>query len=117
MSGAIGDRPSSRARRAWDGWVRGHGDPARWLLSELAALRAVSPPGADDGTIELTPLALWALREQLRLDGIEIPLLKATSAQMTAAALVTFADGVSDAEGEAEFASWVGARGPDLAAG
>jgi len=117
MSGAIGDTPSSRTRRAWDGWVRGHGDPALWLLSELTALGAISPPVADDSTIELTPLAIWALREQLRLDGIEIPLLKATSAQMTAAALVAFADGVSDAEVETEFASWVGARGPDQAAG
>ena len=115
-SGAIGDRPSSRDRRAWDGWVPGHGDPAQWLLSELAALRAIVPPGADDGTIELTPLALWALREQLRLDGVEIPLLKTTSAQMTAATLVAFADGASEAEGEAEFTSWVGARGPDRAA-
>ena len=44
MSGAIGDRPSSRTRRAWDGWVRGHGDPARWLLGELAGLRAVYMP-------------------------------------------------------------------------
>jgi hypothetical protein len=116
MRGAIGDRPSSRARRAWDGWVRRHGDPAHRLLSQLAALRAISPPGADDDAIELTPLALWALREQFRLDGIEIPLLKTTSAQMTAATLVAFADGVSEADGEAEFASWVGARGPDQAA-
>jgi hypothetical protein len=114
--GAIGDRPSSRVRRAWDGWVREHGDPARWLLDELAALCAVSAPNADKATIELTPLALWALREQLRLDGVVIPLLKATSARMTAAALVAFADGVSTAEAQAEFTSWVGARGPDRAA-
>jgi hypothetical protein len=116
MSGAIGDRPSSRVRRAWDGWVRGHGEPANWLLRELAALGAVSTTDADDAAVELTPLAVWALREQLRLDGIEIPLLKTASAQMTAAALVAFVDSLSDAEGEAEFASWVGARGPDRAA-
>jgi hypothetical protein len=116
MSGAIGHRPSSRARRAWDGWVRGHGDPARWLLGELAALHAISSPDVGDGIIELTPLALWALREQLRLDGIEIPLSAVASAHMTAAALVAFADGASDAEIEAEFVSWVRARGPDRAA-
>jgi hypothetical protein len=115
-AGAIGDRPSARARRAWDGWVPGHGDPAQWLLSELATLRAIVPPRADDGTIELTPLALWALREQLRLDGVQIPLLKMTSAQMSAASLVSFADGASEAEAETEFASWVGARGQDRAA-
>lgn len=116
MSGAIGDRPSSRVRRAWDAWARGHGDPARWLLSELAALCAVSALNDGDATIELTPLSLWALREQLLLDGVEIPLLKATSAQMTAAALVAFADGASAAEVEAEFISWVKARGQDRAA-
>jgi hypothetical protein len=116
MKGAIGSRPSSRARRAWDRWVRDHGDPARWLLGELASLRAISLPGADDEKIELTPLALWALREQLRLDGVQIPLLKATPAQMTAAALVIFADQVSQGEVEAEFASWVKARGADQAA-
>ena len=116
MSGAIGDRPSSRARRAWDGWVRGHGDPARWLLSELAALRAISPPSGDDGIIELTPLALWALREQLRRDGVEISLLKASSAQMTAAGLAIFADGLTDAEVETEFNAWLAARGADRGA-
>ena len=115
-TGAIGNRPPSRSRRAWDGWVRGCGNPTRLLLGELAALRAIDPPDGDRGPIELTPLALWALREQLRLDGIEIPLLKAASAQMSAAALVHFVDGVSEAEGEAEFASWVGSRGPDAAA-
>ena len=116
ISGTIGDRPSPRARRALDGWIRRHGDPARWLLSELTALCAVSPADADDGTIELTPLAVWALREQLRLDGIEIPLLRTTSAEMTAASLVAFAYGVSEGESAAEFTSWVEARGPDRAA-
>jgi hypothetical protein len=115
MSGAIGDRPSSRARRVWDGWVRGHGDPARWLLRELRALHAIGPSGPDVQTIELTPLALWALREQLRLEGIAIPLLKATS-PLTAASLVALTEGVSEAQGKAEFASWVGTRGPDQAA-
>ena len=98
MSGAIGDWPSARTRRAWDSWVRGHGDPARWLVGELAGLRAVYMPETDEGAVELTPLALWALREQLRLDGIEIPLLPAVSQRMTAAGLVALADAVSDAE-------------------
>jgi hypothetical protein len=116
MSGAIGDWPSARTRRAWDSWVRGHGDPARWLVGELAGLRAVYMPETDEGAVELTPLALWALREQLRLDGIEIPLLPAVSQRMTAAGLVALADAVSDAEFEAEAASWMAARGPDRAA-
>jgi hypothetical protein len=51
----------------------------------------------------------------LRLDGIAIPLLRSTS-PMTAATFVAFAEGVSEAEDEAEFASWVAARGPYRAA-
>jgi len=116
MSGSIGDRPAARARRAWDDWVRRHGDPARWLLDELAALCAVSWPRGDDGSIELTPLALWALRTQFRLDGIEVPVLSAMPGQLKAAALVSVIDGVDDAELDAEFTPWAAARGPDRAA-
>ncbi len=116
MSHVIGRRPSSRARRAWDGWVSEHGDPASLLLGELAGLRAVTLPGTDDGAVGLTPLAQWALREQLQLDGIEIPVLAAASPRMTAAYLVALADGVSDAEFEAEAAAWLTARSPDRAA-
>jgi hypothetical protein len=116
MRGVIGDRPSSRARRAWDRWVRDHGDPASCLLGELAAMSAVTVPDADDGTVVLLPLALWALREQLQLDGIEIPVLAAASPRMTASYLVSLADGVSDAEFEAEVAAWMAARTPDRAA-
>jgi hypothetical protein len=116
MGGAIGDRPSPRTRRAWDGWVRRHGDPARWLLRELTALHAVSPPRLKDGIVELTPLALWALRTQFRLDGVEIPVLTSTPAQMTAASLVSVVDGVGAAELEAESGPWIAARGPDRAA-
>jgi hypothetical protein len=116
MNGAIGGRPSSRVRRAWDGWVRAHGEPAGGLLGELAALHAVRMPDSDDETVQLTPLAVWALREQFRRDGIEIPLLKATSARMTAAAIVPFVGALSDAEGKPEVAAWGGARGPDQAA-
>ncbi len=116
MSGAVGDRPSSRTRRAWDWWVRKHGDPARLLLGELAALRAVTLPGSDADVVGLTPLALWALREQVQRDGIRVPLLPAMVAQMNAAELVAMAEGVSEAEFEAESAAWVVDRGPDRAA-
>ena len=116
MKDAIGDRPSSRARRAWDGWVRGHGDPVSLLLGELAALGAVIVPDTDQGIVGLTPLTLWALRQQLRLDGIEIQMLSAAPSRTVAAELVALADSVSEAEFSAEFASWVGRRGPDRAA-
>jgi hypothetical protein len=94
---AIGDRPTPRARRAWDAWVREHGDPAHLLLGELVALRAVAPPRPGGNGIELTPLALWALREQFALDGITVPLLAEPGPRMTAAALVALSASVSDA--------------------
>jgi hypothetical protein len=116
MDDAIGERPSSRARRAWDSWVRVHGDPARLLLTELAALRAVTVPDTDKGIVGVTPLTQWALRQQFRLDGIQIQMLSATSPRVTAAELVALVDAVSDAEFEAEAASWIGRRGPDRGA-
>ena len=116
MDDAIGDRPSSRARRAWDSWGRAHGDPARLLLSELAGLRAVTVPDTDEGIVGVTPLTLWALRQQFRLEGIQIQMLSAASPRVTAAELVALADAVSDQEFDAEAASWIARRGPDQGA-
>ena len=116
MSDAVGDRPSSRTRRTWDRWVRKRGDPARLLLDELARLRAVTLPGDDADVVGLTPLALWALREQVQRDGVVVALLPATVTQMNAAELVAMAEGVSEAEFEAESEAWVGGLGPDRAA-
>jgi hypothetical protein len=115
-AGALGGRKSARARRPWDAWIREHGDPVRWLLGELAALRAVGAPASDDGVVPLAPLALWGLREQLRLEGIEIPQIAMTGEPMRAADLVALAGSVSDAEFDAEAAAWVASRGPDRAA-
>jgi hypothetical protein len=113
---ALGGRKSRRARRRWDAWIRDHGDPVRWLLSELAALRAVElPPGAD-ANVQLTPLALWSLREQLRFEGIEIPQITAARDELRAADLVAMADSVPEAEFEAELGAWVTALGADRAA-
>jgi len=114
-AGALGGRKSARARRPWDAWLRDHGDPVRWLLGELSALRAVEPPAANGG-VQLAPLALWALREQLRLEGIEIPQITATKGELRAADLVALADSVPEAEFEAEVGAWVTARGADRAA-
>jgi hypothetical protein len=115
-AGALGGRKSTRARRPWDAWIRDHGDPVRWLLSELTALRAVELPSAADGNVQLAPLALWSLREQLRLEGIEIPQITATKGELRAADLVALADNVPEAEFEAEVGAWVTARGADKAA-
>ena len=114
--GALGGRKSARARRRWDAWLRDHGDPVHWLLAELDAVRAIDMPANADGTIALAPLALWALREQLRLEGIEIPQITATKGELRAADLVALADSVTEAEFEAELAAWVTARGADPAA-
>lgn len=113
---AIGEKPTARARRAWDAWVRDHGDPAHLLLGELAALRAVNPPRAAGDAIELTPLGLWALREQFALDGINVPLLAEPGPRMTAAALVALSASVSDVEFEADLSAWLRGRDPDRAA-
>ena len=113
---AIGEKPTTRTRRAWDAWVRDHGDPAHLLLGELAALHAVYPPrGARDG-IMLTPLALWALREQFARDEISVPLLAEPGPRMTAASLVALSGSVSDAEFETDLAAWLRGRDPDRAA-
>lgn len=71
--GAIGDEPTVRAKRAWNTWVRRHGDPADRLLGELRALRALTL-GADD-RMTLSPLAQWALREQFTREGIDVPVI------------------------------------------
>jgi hypothetical protein len=116
MEGAVGERPSSRARRAWDGWVRKHGDPARLLVSELAALNAVAAPERNGGVVGLTRLAVWALREQVMRDGVKVPVLSTRVTEMSAASLVSMADGVEEAEFAAEIAAWVSGRGPEKAA-
>ena len=113
---AIGGRPSSRTRRAWDAWVRRHGHPAHLLLGELEALHAVTAPRAADGGVELTPLGLWALREHFALDGISVPLLAEPGPRMTAAALVALSSSVSDVEFDQELATWMRGRDPDRCA-
>jgi hypothetical protein len=113
--GAVGDRQSSRAGRAWDAWVRQHGNPAHFLLRELADLHAVTLPRTPGGTVELTSLALWALREQFTLDNINVPVLPPPSPRMTGATLVALADAVSGAEFDAAFATWMRDRDPDRA--
>ena len=103
--------PSSRARRAWDGWVRKHGDPVL-LVSELTALQAVAAPERNGGMVGLTPLAVWALREQVMRDGVKVPVLSTRITEMTAASLASMADGVEEGEFAADIAAWVASRGP-----
>jgi hypothetical protein len=117
----------ARAARAWQAWTSRHGDPAEDLLGQLAELGAVSlpdqPPGQpsgesnDDGPVAvLSPLGIWAMREQLSDEGVEIPLLPPPD-QMTAAELLAAAEDLGEAETEAETAAWLELRAPDVAAG
>jgi len=114
-AGAIGEVPTRRARKAWNAWVRRFGDPARRLLTELAALHAVVLPAGEEGIVTLTALAQWALRKQFRLDGINVPVVRG-SAQLSAAGLIGLAGGLGDAEFEAEFRDWLTRYGSDRAA-
>ncbi|HVT68903.1 MAG TPA: hypothetical protein VHF26_14220 [Trebonia sp.] len=114
--GAIGAHPAPPARRHWDAWVAQHGDPAHLLLRELADLQAVTLAQTPEGTVRLTPLALWALREQFALDDVNVPVLAPPSGQMSGANLVALADAVSAAEFDAAFAIWMHGRDPGRAA-
>ena len=114
-NGAIGERPAARRKRAWDAWARQHGDPAHRLLGEFAALRAARLPRMANEAIELTPLALWALREQFALDQISVPVLPPPSPRMSGANLVALADIVGEAQFDAVFATWMTGRDPDRA--
>lgn len=114
--GTIGERPSFFQRRAWSAWVQRYGHPAHHLLGELAAIGAVALPPGGSGAVQLTPLALWALREQFMLDKISVPALGPPSPQMSAAALVTLSEAVSEAEFDAAFAAWMRDRDPEQAA-
>jgi hypothetical protein len=82
-------------------------------MSELGAVR-ISDSG-DGDVARLTPLALAAIRTQLIDAGVEIPLLPPAE-QMTAADLITMADGTTEEEFKAETDAWLSARTPESAA-
>jgi hypothetical protein len=95
-------------------WTQTQGDPALLILRKLADAGAAEPP--DDGMVRLTPLGLWAVREELTEVGIDIPLLPATAAEMTAAQLLGVAEDAGQDEFEAESDAWIAARDPEQAA-
>jgi hypothetical protein len=115
---ATDELPSARAAKAWKSWVRAHGDPAEVVADQLAELGAVSlagQGGQDRRLARLTPLGRWAIREQLRSEGVEIPLLPPVE-EMTAADLVAATVGTEESEAAAETAAWLKLRTPDAAA-
>ncbi|MBO0805112.1 MAG: hypothetical protein J2P25_18805 [Nocardiopsaceae bacterium] len=93
-----------------------YGDPAMLVTSMLARLGAIHPPTAADGAVRLTPLGLWAVREELTGIGLEIPLLPASVEEMTAQQLLLMADDADQEEFEAEADVWVAGREPGEAA-
>ena len=104
---------SDELAEARERWEEEYGDPARLLLDRLLTVLAISE---DDDVIRLTPLALAALHEQLVEAGVDIPLLPPTAAELTGGELLAMAEGVTDAEFEAEAQAWVESRGDDPAA-
>jgi hypothetical protein len=104
---ATDELPPAEAEKAWQSWVRAHGDPARLLLDLMAGLEAIEIADAEDGPVaRLTPLGLAAVRTQLVDSGVEIPLLPDTE-HMTAAQLIAWAGSASEEEFSAETDVWL----------
>jgi hypothetical protein len=115
-SAAVDELAPARAAKAWQSWVRAHGDPARLLLDRMAELGAVRISDSDDGDLaRLTPLGLAALRTQFIDSGVEIPLLPPVE-EMTAADLIAMAESAAEDEFQAETAAWLVHRTPESAA-
>ena len=115
-AGATDELPPAHAEKAWQSWVRAHGDPARLLLDLMAGLHAIEMADAEGGPVaRLMPLGLAAVRTQLVESGVEIPLLP-DAERMTAAQLIAMADGASEEEFTAETAAWLSYRTAEPAA-
>lgn len=102
------DMTPAQAAVAREEWLAAYGDPVELLLGKLAALSAITEAG---GIVRLTPLALAELRDRLVEEGVDIPLLPPTAAELTGAELLAMAEGVSEDEFYAESAAWAAARG------
>jgi hypothetical protein len=94
-------------------WEADYGDAASLLLEKLRDVLAVAD---DEETIQLTPLGLAALHDQLVEAGVEIALLPQTAAELSGTELLAMAGGVTDAAFEAEAEAWIAARGDEPAA-
>jgi hypothetical protein len=107
------DMTPAQAAVAREEWLAAYGDPVGLLLGKLAELRAITE---DGDTVALAPLALAELRDRLVEEGVDIPLLPPTAAELTGAELLAMAEGVSEDEFYAESAAWAAARGAAPAA-
>ncbi|WP_110339852.1 hypothetical protein [Prauserella flavalba] len=100
------------ARARWDAWTAEHGDPAEVLLGRLTELGAVD---ISDGVTRATPLAVWAMRDELLDSGVEVPLLPPAD-ELSAADLLELALSGMDGELEVEAEAWLARRSGDAAA-
>jgi hypothetical protein len=96
-----------------------HGAALSLALETLADL-AVVELGTEDSdgslTVALSPLGTWGVHRRLRAQGWHVPVLGAAAKYDASGLLAALAD--CDAEdGEAEIATWLGARDPAAAAG
>jgi hypothetical protein len=107
------DMTPAQAAVAREEWLAAYGDPVELLLGKLAELRAITE---DGDTVALAPLALAELRDRLVEEGVDVPLLPPTAAELTGAELLAMAQGVTEEEFYAESAAWAAARGADPAA-
>ena len=115
-SAAVDELAPARAAKTWQSWVRAHGDPARLLLDQMAAVGAVRISDSEDGDMaRLTPLGLAAIRTQFADSGVEVPLLP-PAGEMTAADLIAMAEGAAEEEFQAETAAWLAHRTTESAA-
>jgi hypothetical protein len=116
LDSATAELDEDAATEAKDAWLTAYGDPALLITAKLTELGAVAPAADDDGAVRLTPLGLWAVREELTDIGIAVPLLPASVTDMTAEQLLMMADDASQDEFESESGAWVAARDPEQAA-
>src|SRR6185437_8005386 len=117
MNGAIGDLAWTRVRRQLDARAQSPADPVRVLLDQLAALRAVESSPAGEGSVRLTPLALYALAAELAAAGVEVPVVPPDPAAMSAADLVALHGGQRAAIALLGFAADADAAGRLVAVG
>lgn len=110
---AVADLDADDADHAWQRWVTSVGEPAGFLYGLLTELGAVT---VEDDVVRQTPLGASAVRTELLLEGVDIPLLPPRD-EMTAADLVAFATGSTDDEFAVEVEAWRAQRSDEAAAG
>jgi hypothetical protein len=114
---AAAELPAELAAKTWQAWTDEHGDPMRLLLRRMTGLGAVRcTEDPDEGELMwLTPLGLYAVRAQLVISGVDVPLLPDLE-KMTAADLLALSEGVPEDEFTTATADWMEYRTPEAAA-